>query len=865
MKNILCFYTFIFVVINAFSSPAPHFPLVFEQPDGTKITITLHGDEYLHHAQTTDGYTALFDAEGYYVYAIKDSKGNLVPSAIQVHEPGERNIEESSFVSGLEKGLFFSEQQISQKENSINNARTTASPHIPAKGKHKFICILVNYPEKKFTHSKNEISQVFNKTGYSLDGATGSFRDYYLEVSYNQLEINTDVYGPYTLSHEEAYYGSSVGAGYPKEIATEALKLADPDINYALYDNDGNGVVEGVYIIAAGRDQHNGGGEEAIWPHAAKVSSTPSMDGMKFSRYACSGEIAGDDGKITHIGVICHETGHLLGSPDFYGDWGGLFTGTGLWDLMGTGNGNNMGRTPAHPNAFVKSKIFNWVIPTRLSMPFNNVELTNSEENKNSYYYMNTRTPDEYFLLENRTKTGFDRYLPGEGLIIYHVHSDLATSLSDVNTGHPQKMYPVCAGSGKDPEFNNADSYEPINTALCPFPGEKNIRGFTYYTLPSSKSWADEQPYGHLTNIAFDKSKKLVSFDFMRYDPYNLKVRAMSSSKIRLSWQTLGEQEVVISRAKISSIVSKLPGGVVYKAGDYITFENQVVYVGKANEFVDSGLDPSTTYYYHLWGKVNGIDAYMDPLRGSVATKPDITKEFVKDFNELFNSGTRQYWENIGYRDVDSEWQFDCDGSDPKFGCTAITNYNSELVSPTVICVGYDSVKLSFDHQLSSIRTFTATVYYTFDNGNTWNTVSKWKDELYQGESTYVIPTNGAEKIRFKWVLEEEKISLWEISYVSITSFNSQITGIKDDANTSISVYPVPTEGSVNIKMTGLSGDVEIRLYNLCGALVYQEHIADAQRSPIHTFSTDAYRGGIYLLKVNTDRNSFFQKVIINN
>ena len=61
----------------------------------------------------------------------------------------------------------------------------------------------------------------------------------------------------------------------------------------------------------------------------------------------------------------------------------------------------------------------------------------------------------EYFILENRQQQGFDKGLPGHGLMIYHVHSKMkkvkSTDGKWINIKHPQMFYPVCANATNNP------------------------------------------------------------------------------------------------------------------------------------------------------------------------------------------------------------------------------------------------------------------------------------------------------------------------------------------------------------------------------------------------------------------------------
>ena len=66
---------------SAQAIPADPTPVKVTQPDGTSLTITLHGDEFFHYTTTQDGYTVLKNTAGFYTYAnvVGD---HLVPSGV---------------------------------------------------------------------------------------------------------------------------------------------------------------------------------------------------------------------------------------------------------------------------------------------------------------------------------------------------------------------------------------------------------------------------------------------------------------------------------------------------------------------------------------------------------------------------------------------------------------------------------------------------------------------------------------------------------------------------------------------------------------------------------------------------------------
>ncbi|MBS4013813.1 MAG: M6 family metalloprotease domain-containing protein [Bacteroidetes bacterium] len=519
MKKILpLFYAFFLLlqIINLSQNlkavPAYPHPIEFAQPDGSVITIQLKGDEKVNWAVTLDGYTILSTKEGEYQYAILNEDGDLTFSGVKVSSLEKRTYEEAYFLKSLPKGLFYSDSQV-EMLTSVWEMKDNAAKAFPTTGNRKLFCVLMQTPDISFTKTKAEFEALFNQLNYTVGGATGSVKDYYLENSYGQLTLTTDVFGPYTASQNMANYASDA-----RPLVTQGVQAANAAANFADYDNDGDGWVDGVYMIFAGYGQEAGGGSGTIWSHAWSISPI-QLDGKWISRYACSPELRSNSGSnITRIGVIGHEFGHVLGAPDYYDtnyETGGQFTGTGQWDMMAGGSWNNGGATPAHHNGFTKVYFYNWASPTILNSAAT-ITLKNVAEFSDSFYRYNTATSGEYFFLENREKHKFDAYIPGSGLIIYHVHSGVMTSSNNntVNTTHPQRMYPVAQNATMDPA-SDPDSYGTINAANCAWIGTSGKTSFTDATLPSSKSWAGANTAKPITNILRNAGAKTVTLNFM--------------------------------------------------------------------------------------------------------------------------------------------------------------------------------------------------------------------------------------------------------------------------------------------------------------------------------------------------------------
>ena len=298
-------------------------PVEYRQPDGTIITLLLKGDEFIHWATTTDGYTVLSDSSGAYEYAILNAQGNLVFSGMQANNPDRRSASEIAFVRTIQPGLFFSPVQVREmkailQRGSNRNTDAVMSGGFPTTGTRKLLMILANFSNTTTTYTQSDFNNYMNQVNYN---GTGSFRDYYLEVSYGLLTVNTTVTTWVTLPQTHDYYGPEAKWG---EFAYDACVAANNQttVNFSEFDNDGDGTVDGVAIIHQGQGQEETGNTNDIWSHSWSLSSAGytaaqrTFDGVLVDPYTTMPEK--NYSGMGAIGVMCHEFGHNLGAPDFY-------------------------------------------------------------------------------------------------------------------------------------------------------------------------------------------------------------------------------------------------------------------------------------------------------------------------------------------------------------------------------------------------------------------------------------------------------------------------------------------------------------------------------------------------------------------
>ncbi len=719
------------------ASPAYPNPVKVTQPDGTSVTVILKGDEFAKWAQTLDGYTLLYNAKGVYEYAVLDSKGDIVPSGVKVSEASRRTAAEAQLLSNTPKGLSFSRSQLDMIR-SIRQMRDreNAQRTFPTTGSRKLVCILMGYKDKAFTKTQSDMNNLFNQVGYSANGATGSVKDFYTENSWGQFNLTVTVAGPFTAANNMSYYGANDAYGNdvnPRALVTEAVNAADATVNFADFDNDNDGTVDGVYVIYAGYGEEAGASADAIWAHAWSITPV-TKDGKTISKYSCSAELSGNSGtNICPIGVICHEFGHVLGAPDYYDtdySTGGQFDGTGYWDLMAAGSWNNNGITPAHHNAYTKVKVYGWATATVLSSAAN-VTVTNAEDNK-SFYQINSTTTGEYWIMENRQKVGFDANIPGHGLMIYHVHSGIATASTsnNINATYPQKMYPVCASATTNPG-TTASTYGTINGGGCPFPGTSSKTSFTDATTPNMKSWAGANTAKPITSIAENTTTKTITFSFMggSATPTAPSATTVAASGISTTVATLN----ATVNANNATTTVTFEYGTTTSYGSTATGTPSSVTGSTATSVSAAltGLAANTTYNFRVKA-VNSVGTtYGSNMTFTTSANPtSLTLPVTENFatSSLPTGWTTQ---NVG-TGITERWSLsntaNAGGAAYELKCS-YQNLNpgtTRVITPAINTVGASQLALSFKHMLddygsgATLRIQTSTDKVTWTN-ETWS------------------------------------------------------------------------------------------------------------------------------------------------
>ena len=440
MKKVITFIVALlpfFVSINVKAVPAYPHPIDVTQPDGSVLTIRLHGDEHFSYITTLDGYFLQQTQQGEYEYA-RFIDNEFVSTGVAAKN--NRTDLELSLLSTLDRTPI-SEERIGffRNNSKLNSPEKPQRATRSWKGQNKGLVILVNFTDKSFQYPKSNYENLLNQAGYSYNGATGSVNEYFLASTFHQLDLDFDVFGPYPLQNNMEYYGANQG-GAGKDIRAsdmilEACQMAfNAGVDFSIYDNDGDGFVDNVFVIFAGNNEAEGAPSYTIWPHRSKVSSTISFNGKLLRDYSCTSELRSTGNTMCGVGTFCHEFGHIIGLPDFYNTENND-SPLGAWSLMSSGGYNNNGNTPPSLCAYERFYLGYLKYPEIDVLNAEGEYMLEPLETSNKAYIISKNdihnlngsspSPREYFIVENHQNIGWNAPLAGilgHGLLIMRIN-----------------------------------------------------------------------------------------------------------------------------------------------------------------------------------------------------------------------------------------------------------------------------------------------------------------------------------------------------------------------------------------------------------------------------------------------------------
>lgn len=509
IKTLLHIFVIILITIFA-STPQAHAivacpdPVTITQPDGSQLSLLLHGDEWFNFNTTHDGYTIVMDADGFYKYAVL--QGNeLRAGTVIAHDAAQRSASERTYLAATQQYL-------------TPDAATIAARRAPARKLHgnnghydynnfRGLVILVAYNDCPFVYDNahTQFDDMINQKDYKgfmsnamfpeLIPYTGSVRDYFYASSNGLFDPAFDVVGPVTINYSQY---DALKSNNAQALVTAAIDAANDLVNYKDYDRDGDGKVDMVFFLFAGPGSNfSGNDSRLLWPHASTILSKYA-DGVTFGRYACSTELYGrpESKIIDGIGTVCHEFSHVLGIADLYDtdgtSSGGSSVTPGKWSLMAQGSYLNQSRTPCLYSTYERYAA-GFITPQAISKKGRYTLQPIAKANGG--YRLDSSVKNEYFLLENRAKTGWDAYLPGAGMLVWRVDSTNVDVWENnkVNCNPTHSYYQLVRATNGTSDTSND-----------PFPGTAGITAIDNNTTPSLRSWTGRKGNYGINDIALN-------------------------------------------------------------------------------------------------------------------------------------------------------------------------------------------------------------------------------------------------------------------------------------------------------------------------------------------------------------------------
>ncbi len=418
----------------AFAAYLENVPVTLTQPDGTVIECLATGDEYYNWLHDKDGYTIVqHPSTGYYCYA--ELKGDeLVASQYVVGKANPLN-------TTLKPHTNISSEKISARRESVMQSMQQNSPQATAKsannplvGTLNNLVIYIRFADQtEFPAAQNYYTTLFNaETGNSM-------KNYFREISYNKLTINSRFYptnnGTTIVSYQDSYkrdyycpYSASNAIGYQNESEREKREhdLLAKAINYIKnqiptslnLDCNNDGYVDNICFIAKGATT---GYSSILWPHKWSLyTKVITINGKQVSDYNfhLEGHLTG-----TNNATLCHEMGHTCNAPDLYhsNDDDNAYP-VGSWDIMARHT-----NTPQYMGAYLKYKYTKWISDMPSITTPGIYTLNPLSAATNNCYKIPLSGTTEYLVLEYRQLGGIfetkSNYIDN-GLLIYRINEN---------------------------------------------------------------------------------------------------------------------------------------------------------------------------------------------------------------------------------------------------------------------------------------------------------------------------------------------------------------------------------------------------------------------------------------------------------
>ena len=510
IKKII-FLCLLFILHNYFITSAISVPALgkyseYTQSDSEKIMLRQRGDENNKYFEDIDGYIVVRDGSTF-KYASINAAGEIKPSQDEVSRTRKGNsknhikLSDKKILKKIKKKVHSEftiydalKKQMKNERNSATNRQNKKSFRLKKTNKNfektavkpfeisgqkeieeealilkykqsttskeysiidpveKVLVIFIDFADKLNSVQPGDFSpKIFS-------AADGSLKNYIYRNSYGNLLIDgrLETEKIYRSSRTSDYYGEDSDNSIDdknaiiSELVSEAVTLADTDIDFSKYDGNGDGIVDHLIIVHSGQDQAFTGNQNDIWSHRWLLPENGKQaDGVTIKNYILVSE-------FSPLGVIAHEFFHDLGAPDLY-DYDFDDFPAGEFCVMSYGVWLNDGNTPSNLCGYLKMDLdadpangyLGWIAPVEFDKQSGTVNISlipldswSDTDGGQRLARINTARDSEYFLLAYRKKQAYDLFLPDEGMLVWHIDESMPDGEGALNSGRPLNSFP---------------------------------------------------------------------------------------------------------------------------------------------------------------------------------------------------------------------------------------------------------------------------------------------------------------------------------------------------------------------------------------------------------------------------------------
>ena len=393
-------------------------------------------------------------------------------------------------------------------------------------GERHQLTVLVAFNDRSFTDDEvatmEKWDKIFNAENYIEGSFKGSVHDYFLAQSYGEFNIVFDLAYVQVSGNAKKYASTEEHDENSQYLISDIVDiLKTRDIDWGLYDWNGDGYINQLLVVYPGHGMNDTHGTDLIWPHQWWMSEhlkdlqedvhcdpipvSAGDNNYLVDCYCAINELGQYENEST-FGILCHEYSHCFGFPDFY--YGTGTTTLGEWDLMDYALYSCNGFLPCGYSAHERW-LMGWLTPIELTETTTITDMPALAEEGRAYLIRNDGCESEYYIVENRQPIGWDASLPGSGILVFHIDFDpsIWISTTTFTNSSSRKRYELFHANAMNSVYFNAgwpypyqenDSLTNTSTPAATL-NHENIDGTTFMSKP-------------ITNMAVTGG--LASFDF---------------------------------------------------------------------------------------------------------------------------------------------------------------------------------------------------------------------------------------------------------------------------------------------------------------------------------------------------------------